>query len=112
VLAALIGLDGVRFHDEAPLREEHLSGTPHLRALTSAGLIDLLRGGAPPLDYETVAERAMRADYGGVEFLVASLISIVGFKRLSNRPRDRNDLIGLAEIHGELPIEPIPGLDS
>lgn len=54
----------------------------------------------------------MRADYGGVEFLVAGLSSIVGFKRLADRPRDRNDLIGLEEIHGDLPIEKIPGLDN
>ncbi len=53
----------------------------------------------------------MRADYGTVEFLVASLSSIVGFKRLADRPRDRNDLIGLAEVHGELPLDSIPGLD-
>ena len=46
------------------------------------------------------------------EFLVAGLSSIVGFKRLADRPRDRNDLIGLAEIHGELPVESIPGLDT
>lgn len=71
-----------------------------------------MRGGFPPLDFETVADRAMTADYGKVEFLVAGLSSIVGFKRLADRPRDRNDLIGLAEIHGELPVEPIPGLDS
>jgi hypothetical protein len=43
---------------------------------------------------------------------VASLSSIVGFKRLANRPRDRNDLIGLEEIHGKLPVEKLPGLDS
>lgn len=54
----------------------------------------------------------MPADYGGVQFLVADLRTIVGFKRLAGRPRDRNDLIGLAEIHGELPIDPIPGLDD
>jgi len=35
----------------------------------------------------------MRADYGSVEFLVAGLSSIVGFKRLADRTRDRNDLI-------------------
>jgi hypothetical protein len=29
-----------------------------------------------------------------------------------NRPRDRNDLLGLAEIHGELPEDEIPELDS
>jgi hypothetical protein len=44
--------------------------------------------------------------------LIAGLASLVGFKRLSNRPHDRRDLEELAEIHGELPIEPIPGLDG
>ena len=57
-------------------------------------------------------KRAIKADFGGVEFLVAGLSSIVGFKRLADRPRDRNDLIGLEEIHGELPSEAIPGVDS
>jgi len=71
-----------------------------------------MRGRVPPLDYFTVDERAMRADYGAVELLVAGLSSIVGFKRLADRPQDRNDLIALADIHGELPIEPIPGLDT
>lgn len=112
VLSALRRLDGVRFRDDEPLRVEHLVDQTHLRATTSAGVIDVMRGGLPPLDFETVEERAMPADYGGVEFLVAGLSSIVGFKRLADRPRDRNDLIGLAEIHGELPVEPIPGLDS
>jgi hypothetical protein len=84
----------------------------HLRAKTSAGIVDVMRGGLPPLDFKTVEERAMPADYGGVQFLVADLRTIVGFKRLAGRPRDRNDLIGLAEIHGELPIDPIPGLDD
>jgi hypothetical protein len=73
---------------------------------------DVLRGGLPPLDYETVEKHAIPADYGGVEFLLAGLSSIVGFKRLADRPRDRNDLIGLAEIHGELPLDPIPGVDN
>lgn len=112
VLAALTKLDGVRFRDEAPLREEHLVGQAHLRAKTRAGLIDVIRGGLPPLDYETVEARAMTADYGGVEFLIAGLSSIVAFKRLADRPRDRNDLLGLEEIHGKLPIEPIPGIDG
>jgi hypothetical protein len=112
VLAALLKLDGVRFRDDAPLRDEHLLGQTHLRTKTRAGVIDIMRGGLPPLDYKTVEERAMRAEDDGVEFLVAGLNSIVGFKRLAGRPRDRNDLIGLAEIHGELPIDPIPGLDT
>jgi len=112
VLAALRKLNGVRLRDNAPLDDEHLIGKTHLRARTSAGIIDIMRGGLPPLDYETVEQRAMPADYDGSEFLVAGLTSIVGFKRLAGRPRDRNDLIGLEEVHGELPIESIPGLDT
>jgi hypothetical protein len=111
VLAALVKLDGVRYRDDAPLCDEHLLDKAHLRTKTRAGVIDILRGGLPPLDYDTVEERAMQAEYGGVKFLVAGLNSIVGFKRLAGRARDRNDLIGLAEVHGELPIDPIPGLD-
>ena len=111
VLAALRELGGVRLRDNAPLGTEHILDQTHLRAKTQAGVIDIMRGGLPPLDYDTVADRAISAEYSGVEFLVASLSSIVGFKRLANRPQDRNDLIGLTEIHGKLPIEPIPGLD-
>jgi hypothetical protein len=112
VLAALGSLEGRRLRDEEPLAEEHLLGRTHLRATTEAGIIDILRGGLPPLDFETVRTGAIPADYGGVRIWVAGLRSIVGFKRLADRPRDRNDLIGLAEIHGELPIDPIPGLDD
>lgn len=112
ILAALAALDGVRFRDDALLREGHLIGQTHLRAKTRAGIVDVIRGGLPPLDYETVEKRAMWAEYGGGEFRVASLSSIVGFKRLAGRPRDRNDLLGLEDVHGELPIEPIPGLDT
>jgi hypothetical protein len=43
---------------------------------------------------------------------VAGLSTIVGFKRLAGRPRDRNDLAELEACHGKLPIEPIPGLDT
>jgi hypothetical protein len=77
-----------------------------------AGIIASLRGGLPPLDFATVRAGAIPADYGGVRIWVAGLRSIVGFKRLADRPRDRNDLIGLAEIHGKLPIDPLPGLDE
>lgn len=112
VLAALRKLDAVRHRDEAPVLDEHLLGQTHLRTITSAGVIDVMRGGLPPLDFETVAAEAMVANYDGLEFPVAGLSSIVGFKRLAGRPQDRQDLERLAEIHGELPIEPIPGLDS
>jgi len=112
VLTALVALGGTRLRDDEPLEEKHLIDQTHLRAKTNAGVIDIIRGGLPPLDYDTVEDRAMRADYGEIEFLVAGLSSIVGFKRLAGRPRDQNDLLGLEEIHGELPVDPIPGLDS
>jgi hypothetical protein len=112
VLAALRELDAVRQHDGEPLRDAHLLGQSHLRAITSAGVIDLMRGGLPPLDFETVATEAMRADYDGLQFPIAGLRSIVGFKRLAGRPQDRQDLERLAEIHGELPEDRIPGADS
>ncbi len=112
VLTALAQLRGVRFNDGAELSDEHLIGRAHLRAKTDAGLLDVLRGGLPPLDYETVEARSMPADYGGVAFQIAGLSSIVAFKRLANRPRDRNDLAELEEVHGPLPVEPIPGLDD
>lgn len=112
VIDALLSLKGVRFHDDALLEYSHLRGQAHLRAKTRAGVIDIIRGGLPPLDYETVERRAMRADYGDVELPIAGLASIVGFKRLADRPRDRGDLAGLEEIHGELPVEPIPGIDD
>jgi hypothetical protein len=111
ILAALRSLDGMRHRDAVPLREEHLIDQTHLRARTTAGIVDVIRGGLPPLDYDTVESRARNADYGGVEFKVAGLASIVGFKRLAGRPQDRNDLERLAEIHGELPIDEIPGVD-
>lgn len=53
-----------------------------------------MRGGLPPLDFDTVREHAIEANLGVSLFYVASLASIVGFKRLADRPQDRNDLIG------------------
>lgn len=112
ILAALDGLHAVRAGSDTSVSEEHLLGQEHLRVLTEAGLVDLVREGEPPLDFETVASQAKRADYGDVTFQIASLESIVGFKRLAGRPQDRNDLAALEGIHGELPIQPIPGLDD
>lgn len=72
----------------------------------------------PKLDEAAAAFAAAGARFvviGGAVIanrLVAGLRGIVGFKRLAGRPRDRNDLIGLEEIHGELPKDPLPGLDD
>lgn len=48
----------------------------------------------------------------GLEYVVIGGFSVVGFKRLANRPVDRTDLEELEAIYGRLPIEPIPGLDD
>jgi len=60
--------------------------------------------------FAVIANRFVRATED-IDFLVPDE-SIVGFERLSDRPRDRNDLLGLAEIHGDLPEDEIPGLDD
>jgi hypothetical protein len=112
ILRFLERSQAVRAHDRKRLRLADIAGAEHLRVLSRFGIIDLIRGGLPPLDFETVSARAMALELDGEKLLVASLPSVVGFKRLAGRPRDRLDLIELEALHGELPIEPIPGLDD
>jgi hypothetical protein len=71
-----------------------------------------MRGGLPPLDYDTVSARAERTEWAGHTVRVAALPSVVGFKRLAGRPQDRPDLAELEALYGSLPVEPIPGLDT
>lgn len=108
---ALTALSARWVEPDRPFSPGELADREHSRLWTSAGLVDLLREGAPPLDFSTVRDNAHVADLGAGPFHVAGLSSIVSFKRLANRPRDRADLDELREIHGELPIEPLPGLD-
>jgi hypothetical protein len=65
-----------------------------------------------PLDFATVFDRPDVTEWEGQTIRVAALPSVVGFKRLARRPQDRVDLEELEAIHGALPIEPIPDLDS
>jgi hypothetical protein len=97
---------------ERPFAAGDLADREHSRLKTRAGLVDLLREGAPPLDFATVRDKAHVADLGAGRFHVAGLSSLVAFKRLAGRPRDKADLDELREIHGELPIDPLPGLDD
>ena len=101
-----------RMSDDQPISRDDIEGAENLRFKSSYGLVDILRGGAPPLDFETVSRRAEEAEWMGQTIRVASLPSVVGFKRLARRPQDQIDLAELEAIHGELPIEPIPGLDD
>jgi len=109
---ALTTLDARWIAPDRPFAAGDLAGREHSRLWTKAGLVDLLREGAAPLDFETVAANAHEADLGAGRFRVAGLSSLVAFKRLAGRPRDKADLEELREIHGELPVDPLPGLDE
>jgi hypothetical protein len=94
------------------LTPEDVAGGQQLRVNSRHGIVDIMRGGLPPLDFETVAGRAEVTDWDGQTVRVAALSSVVGFKRLAGRPRDRLDLAELEGLYDALPIEPIPGLDE
>jgi hypothetical protein len=112
VLRFLGHADAVRISDGRRLVAEDVAGAEHLRVNGRYGIVDILRGGAPPLDFDTVAAYAETVEFHGHPVRVASLRSLVGFKRLADRPDpDRSDLRHLEAIHGPLPIDPIPGLD-
>jgi hypothetical protein len=98
--------------DGAPIPERAIAEAETLRVDSRYGQVDLLREGLPPVDFATVSESAIALDYHGQPARVASLASLVAFKRIAGRPRDLLDLSELERIHGPLPIEPIPGLDD
>lgn len=112
ILRFLDRAEAVRLADDKTLTSEDVADANHLRVKSRHGIVDIMRGGLPPLDYATVAANAIDAEAGGQPTRLAGLRSIVGFKRLAARPQDRRDLEELEAFHGELPIDPIPGLDS
>lgn len=105
-------IQATRLYDGKLLTHADIAGAEHLRVNSRHGIVDLMRGGLPPLDYDTVARRAEEAVWDGHTVRIAALPSVVGFKRLAGRPQDRQDLTDLEAIYGALPIEPIPGIDS
>lgn len=105
-------VDATRGYDGKIVTAEDVGREEHLRLATKHGIVDIMRGGLPPLDYETVAGYAVPTEVGSEVAPIAALRSIIGFKRLAGRPRDRNDLEELKAFHGELPIDRIPGLDD
>ncbi len=113
VVDALDALDARLVTAGAPVTPDLLLARAHLRLdCGDHGVLDLLKEGEPPLDFAGVCSTALHATIGGTPTLFAGLASIVAFKRLAGRVRDLQDLEALAEIHGELPILPIPGLDG
>jgi hypothetical protein len=105
-------IEATRLRDDKVLGEEEIAAAHHLRVRSRHGIVDIMRGGLPPLDYETVAAGAIGGEAGGEPARFASLRSIVAFKRLAGRPQDKRDLEELEAFNGELPIDPIPGLDT
>jgi hypothetical protein len=112
ILRFLTRVEATRLRDGKLLTADDVAGAHHLRVNSRHGIVDIMRGGLPPLDYETVAARAVEVDVGDEVAPFASLSSIVGFKRLANRGQDRVDLEALERVNGELPVEPIPGIDN
>jgi hypothetical protein len=105
-------IDATRFSDGKKLDSGDVAGADHIRVDSRHGVIDIMRGGLPPLDYATVSARAVDGTWRDTHFRVAALRSVVGFKRLAGRGQDRVDLEKLEVANGELPIDPIPGLDG
>lgn len=101
-----------RLSDGKELTDDEIAGAQQLRVDSRHGVVDIMRGGLPPLDYDTVAGTALTASLRGTEVRVAGLPSLVGFKRLAGRAQDRIDLEALERVNGELPVDPIPGLDT
>jgi hypothetical protein len=105
-------VDATRLADGRRLAPADIDGADHLRVRSRHGIIDVMRGGLPPLDYDSVAAGAITLERKGEPAPFASLRSLVGFKRLAGRGQDRIDLENLERVHGVLPIDPIPGLDD
>lgn len=101
-----------RYPDGKKLSPEDVNGAHHIRVDSRHGVVDIMRGGLPPLDYETASALAEEGEWRGVPVRVAALETLVGFKRLAGRGQDRLDLENLERVNGELPIVPIPGLDE
>lgn len=112
IAQALTALAAQR-RDGGAVAQTDLEGREHLRVESAGGLVDLLREGAPPLDFESVDRDAIEATVDGVNIRVCGLASLVAFKRLGGRSRDRLDLEELQTRHGgELPLLEVPGLDD
>jgi hypothetical protein len=86
-----------------PPSEAELADAAHLRLDTTAGTVDLVREGDPPLDFRSGFEDRLEVELDGVQIPVAGLALLTMLKRLANRPQDRVDLEELARLHGPLP---------
>jgi hypothetical protein len=103
IFDALLTLDAVGMNGEE-VTVERITQRSSFRMMTpGAGTVDLIRGGLPPLDLESVLKRSINGTVHGAEMRIAGLESLVAFKRLAGRPRDLADLSDLEAVHGPLP---------
>jgi hypothetical protein len=106
-------LEHIEAHrDGSPVPPGAIATAETMRVDSRFGQVDLLREGDPPVDFTSVYEASIQLTFHGQSARVASLASLVALKRIAGRPRDQLDLTELERIHGELPIQPIPGLDN
>lgn len=60
VLRFLKRVQATRLRDGKLLTHEDIADAQHLRVHSRHGIVDVMRGGLPPLDYDTVAQSAPR----------------------------------------------------
>jgi hypothetical protein len=80
-------IEASRLRDGKVLSREDIAGAEHLRVASRHGIVDVMRGGLPPLDFDTVAKDTIDAEVGAQRARIAGLRSIVAFKRLRTPPR-------------------------
>src|ERR1700678_1784858 len=73
VLRFLQRAQATRLRDGKILTPEDVAGAHHLRVDSRHGIIDVMRGGLPPLDYDTVAKGAIDAEVGSQPARIAGL---------------------------------------
>lgn len=90
--------------------QDELSGPDLDRVVAdarAAGLPHVVIGG-----FAVIAHGYLRARRSFASWIGSGRHASVGFKRLAGRGQDRVDLETLERVNGELPIDPIPGLDT
>lgn len=70
ILRFLGRTDATQLSDGKILAVEDVVGAHHLRVDSRHGVVDIVRDGVPPLDYETVAAQAVEGSWRGSRFRV------------------------------------------
>lgn len=68
-------IEAARLHDGKRLEPADIDGAHHPRVRSRHGIVDIMRGGLAPLDYDSVAASAIELDRGGEPAPFASLRS-------------------------------------